>query len=66
MTLLDFAIRALDDFTLKILLVAAILSLIIGIGTEGLAKGWIEGVAIFVAVAIIVVITVANDHIQDQ
>lgn len=63
MTIMDFAIQAFDDFTLKVLLVAAVASLIIGIGTEGFAHGWYEGAAIFVAVAIIVVLTTANDYL---
>ena len=59
-------IEALNDETLKILIVAAIASLIIGIGTEGLAKGWYEGVAIFTAVIIISGVTVGNNYIKEQ
>lgn len=65
-TVLDFMIAALDDFTLKVLLVAAIASLVIGISTEGLAHGWYEGGAIFFAVGLIVAITTVNDYMQDQ
>lgn len=63
---MDFIIQALDDFTLKILIVAAFCSLVIGISTEGLATGWYEGTAILLAIIVIVIITVANDYMQDQ
>ena len=65
-TLWELTVEALNDEMLKILILAAILSLIIGIGTEGFHKGWYEGTAIFVAVMIITVVTVGNNYIKEQ
>lgn len=46
---------ALEDFTLRILIVAAIVSIIISMSTakkNELKTAWIEGVAILIAVAV--------------
>ena len=41
---------------------AATVSLGIGIWKEGIAKGWIEGLSIYIAVVIIVGVTTFNDY----
>ena len=51
---------------LRILCAAAIVSLILGIATEGIAKGWIEGVSILLAVIIIVSVTSINNYMKEQ
>jgi P-type E1-E2 ATPase len=51
-----------DDFILKVLIAAAIVSMAIGIYNEGLETGWIEGTSILVAIVIITVVTVSNDY----
>ena len=51
---------------LRILCVAAVVSLILGIATEGLEKGWMEGTSILVAVVIIVTVTSGNNWIKEQ
>ena len=51
---------------MKILLLAATASLIIGIWQDGLQKGWYEGVTIYLAVIIIVIVTAANDYLKDK
>jgi len=56
----------LQDAILRILLLAATASLILGIWQEGLAKGWYEGVTIYLAVLIIVVVTAGNDYMKDK
>ena len=38
----------------------------IGIWKEGLAKGWYEGVTIYLAVVIITFVTATNDYIKDK
>jgi P-type Ca2+ transporter type 2C len=63
---MEYVIEALADFTLRILLVAAVLSLVIGISTEGWGHGWYEGTAILIAIVVIVAITVFNGYKQDQ
>jgi magnesium-transporting ATPase (P-type) len=51
---------------LKILCVAAVVSLVLGIATEGWEKGWLEGTSILVAVVIIVSVTSGNNYIKEQ
>jgi Ca2+ transporting ATPase len=59
-----------------VLCAAAVVSLIIGIITEGIKsvskkhfygfKGWLDGVAIMVAVTIIVSVTAGNNFLKDK
>ena len=56
----------MQDAILRILLLAATVSLAIGIWKEGLAKGWYEGVTIYLAVLIIVTVTAGNDYLKDK
>ena len=58
---LKLFIQALSDTTLIILLIAAAVSLGIGI-YEDPEIGWIEGVAIFIAVTVVSLITAGNDY----
>ena len=53
----EFIIDSLEDPMLRVLIVASLISLGVGILKEGLATGWIEGTAIFSAVFIVVTIT---------
>jgi len=53
----EFIIDALEDDMLRVLIVASLISLAVGIIKEGFATGWIEGTAIFSAVFIVVAIT---------
>jgi P-type Ca2+ transporter type 2C len=59
---LDLLLGALNDPTLIVLLVAAIVSLIIGIIQEGPEHGWIEGAAILIAVILVSNIAAMNDY----
>ena len=47
-----------EDKILRILMAASLVSLVIGILTEPIETGWIEGFAIFVAIFIIVSVSV--------
>lgn len=49
--------EALKDKTLIMLVVAALISLAVGMATEGPELGWKDGVAVLVAVAVVVAIT---------
>lgn len=51
---------------LRILCAAAAISLVLGILTEGLAEGWLEGASILIAVVIIVTVTSGNNYIKEQ
>lgn len=65
-TIWEMFIKCFDDLTLQMLLIAAIVSLIIGIATEGWDDGWYEAVAILVAIAIVVTLTTINDYSQQE
>ncbi len=55
-----------EDFILKVLCVAAVVAMAVGIYNDGLALGWIDGTSIIVAIVIIVVVTVANDLAKES
>lgn len=55
-----------EDDMLKILCVSAVVSLVLGIATEGIKEGWLEGASILMAVIIIVTVTSANNYIKEK
>lgn len=62
-------LEALNDFTLKILIVAAIVSIIIEVATSDSherAYSWIEGFAILVAVMVCSLVTAINDYQKEK
>lgn len=65
-TVWELFLDCFEDFILKVLMAAAAVSLILGIINEGWAKGWIEGVSIFIAIAIIVSVTTTNNYIKEK
>lgn len=67
-TFIEFAKEALEDTTLKILIVSGVASIIINEIMEPLHRStaWIEGAAILMAVVIIVTVTVVNDMKKDK
>jgi len=65
-TFMDFVFNALEDPMLRYLLLASLVSTLIGIYQEGLASGWIEGFSIFLAVFIVVTISSIQNYSKDQ
>lgn len=57
--------EALGDRTLIILVIAAKVSLVIGIVEEGTEKGWIEGAAILIAVLLVSLVASVNDYSKE-
>ena len=55
-----------EDFILKVLIVAAIVSTTLGIIQHGPAEGFQEGAGIMFAIVIIVVVTVGNDYAKEK
>lgn len=51
---------------LRILCLASLLSVVLGVATEGLNEGWMEGGSIFVAVIVIVLLTSVNSYLQER
>ena len=55
--------NALEDFTVIILLVSGIVSIVLeALVDTGKPNGWVEGTAILVAVAVVVLVTAVNDY----
>lgn len=65
LTFFELVWEALEDTTLRILIGAAVISLIVGM-IENPADGWLEGTAILCAVVIVVMVTATNDYIKDK
>ena len=57
--------EAFQDTTLIILILAAIVSLVIGIYEHGPADGWIEGGAILIAVFLVASVSAGNDYTKE-
>ncbi|KAL4469987.1 hypothetical protein ABPG73_016723 [Tetrahymena malaccensis] len=65
-TLFEMIIDCFEDLMLQILCLASLVSTTIGILEDGLAKGWMEGATILIAVCIIVSISAGNNYIKEQ
>jgi calcium-translocating P-type ATPase len=65
-TFCELCYEALQDFTLIMLMVSAIISLVLGIGTEGIEKGWIEGTAILISVTVVVLVAASTDYAKNK
>lgn len=61
---LRFLWEAWQDLTLIILIVAAVVSLALGIKTEGLKEGWFDGGSIAFAVFLVIIVTAVSDYRQ--
>ena len=65
-TFLRLVWESLEDTILRILIVAALFSLGLGMIFEGVEKGWIEGFAILIAVVIVSLVTAINDYQKEK
>lgn len=66
-TFLEFLFDAFKDTLLIILMIAGLVSLILGVTVEEeKSTAWIEGFAIFVAVIIVALVTAVNDYTKEQ
>jgi magnesium-transporting ATPase (P-type) len=67
---LKIFLGALDDFTLKILMVAALVSIAVSVGTNWdtshRSTSWIEGFAIVVAIFISAMVSSINDYQKEK
>ncbi|CAN6999936.1 unnamed protein product [Brassica rapa subsp. trilocularis] len=59
-----FLWEAWQDLTLIILIIAAVTSLALGIKTEGLKEGWLDGGSIAFAVLLVIIVTAVSDYRQ--
>ena len=58
---LQMFLTSFEDTTLIVLIVAAVVSLAVGL-YEDLSSGWIEGAAILFAVLLVAIVTATNDY----
>ena len=65
-SLCELIAEAFGDRILQILLLAATVSLIIGVIQSGWGHGWIEGSSIYLAVIIIVSVTSGNNYVKEK
>jgi len=50
--------------TLVVLIIAAVISLVLGIATEGIKEGWYDGTSIAFAVFLVILVTAVSDYKQ--
>jgi calcium-translocating P-type ATPase len=62
----DMICEVFQDFILKVLIVAAVVSTTLGCVQHGVAEGFQEGAGIMFAIVIIVVVTVGNDYAKEK
>ncbi|XP_021720329.1 calcium-transporting ATPase 9, plasma membrane-type-like isoform X2 [Chenopodium quinoa] len=60
----SFLWESWQDLTLIILIIAAVVSLALGIKTEGLKEGWYDGGSIVFAVLLVIFVTAISDYRQ--
>ena len=63
-TITELILENFEDDMLRILCASAVVSLVLGIATEGLKEGWLEGASILLAVIIIVSVTSTNNYLK--
>ncbi|XP_066364831.1 probable calcium-transporting ATPase 6, plasma membrane-type isoform X2 [Miscanthus floridulus] len=61
-----FVWDALHDLTLIILIVCAIVSLVVGLATEGWPKGIYDGLGIITSILLVVLVTASSDYKQSR
>lgn len=61
---LTFVWEALHDLTLIILMVCAVVSIAVGLATEGWPKGMYDGLGIILSIFLVVVVTAISDYRQ--
>lgn len=64
-TWIELFVGSFNDTTIQILIAAAVISLGVGV-YEDPSKGWIEGVAIIVAILIVAIVTASNDYEKEK
>lgn len=63
-TFWEFVWECFEDLTLRVLIIAAIVSLVVGT-LEDPEQGWLEGVAILIAILIVVLVTSINNYVKE-
>ncbi|KAL3632505.1 putative calcium-transporting ATPase 11, plasma membrane-type [Castilleja foliolosa] len=59
-----FVWEALHDLTLIILIVCALVSIVVGLATEGWPKGMYDGLGIILSICLVVMVTAVSDYRQ--
>jgi magnesium-transporting ATPase (P-type) len=62
---MSFVMDCFEDPTLKVLVMAAVVSLVVGVIQEGLRHGWYEGGSILFVVGLISLVTATNNYSKE-
>ncbi len=62
----DLILNCFEDFMLKLIFIASIINMIIGILKDGIKYGWIDGITVLFTVILIVMITVINEYKKER
>lgn len=62
---LTYIVKNLEDELMRVMVAAGFMSLLLGILTEGIKWGWIEGASIFLAVAMVVSLSSIDDYVHE-
>ena len=65
-SILVLSIECFKDPTLKVLLIASIVSLIFGVIKDGIKTGWIEGTALFFSVIFVILINSYMNYLETE
>lgn len=63
---LIYIAKNLEDDLMKVMVTAGFVSLFLGILTEGLKWGWIEGASIFLAITMVIFLSSIDDYAHEQ
>lgn len=61
----ELVVNALNDFTVIILIISGVVSLVLDFAFSG-GSQWIEGAAILAAVSVVVLVTAVNDYQKEK
>jgi len=64
-SIFDMIMECFEDLMLQVLVIASIVSTIIGVIEDGWATGWMEGAAIMLAIVLIVSVTAGNNYVKE-
>lgn len=64
-SIFSMILECFEDLMLQVLVIASIVSTIIGVIEDGWSTGWMEGAAIMLAIVLIVSVTAGNNYVKE-
>jgi len=65
-SLYELIMENFDDYINRVLLMAAFVSIVIGVGQHGFPDGMVEGTSILIALFIIIVVNSGNNYVSER